>query len=109
MLKNLLLGPILPQIFFRGLFLPLLIVRHCSKLSSYASSRKTNKSENQKMTKNKSVNDKKPIGLDFDPFGPNLLPNFFVCILSLLVVRHCPKLLFYAMQKKTKELNFRKW
>ena len=58
---------------------PLLVVRQCPKLSSYATLRKTN-GANLK-------NNKKPnFGLDFGPFDPNVprppLPTFFVSFTS---------------------------
>ena len=40
---------------------------------------------------------------------PNFGPPFFLWVLSLLVVRHCSKLSFYAIYRKTKEPNLRKW
>ena len=36
-------------------------------------------------------------------------PHFFLWVLSLLVVRHRSKLSFYAIYRKTKEPNLRKW
>ena len=63
--------------------LPLLVVRQCFKLSSYAISRKTN-------GPNLKKNDKKSsFGPDFDPFGPNLGQQFFLQVLPLLVIRYC--------------------
>ena len=45
-------------------------------------------------------NDKKP------NFGP---PIFFLRVLALLVIRHCSKLLFYAIYWKTNDDNMREW
>ena len=43
-------------------------------------------------------NDKKPnFGPDFGPFAPKLPANFFSRVLPLLVVKHCSKLLTYAI------------
>ena len=63
--KNPNLDPVwVPWSFFH--VLPLLVVWQCSKLSSYAISRKTN-------WPNFKKNDKKPnFGLDVGPFSPNL-------------------------------------
>ena len=64
--KNLILDPILTQTWAPNFFLqllPLLVVRHCSKLSSYAVYRKTNKPTWQ--------NGKKTLILGIIPdFGP---------------------------------------
>ena len=71
MTKNLILGPIFVHLveiwtpffffFFQGL--PLLVVRHCSKLSLYTISRKTNEPNWE--------NDKKPsFGPNFGQFDP---------------------------------------
>ena len=71
--------------------LPVLVVRNYSKLSSYATSRKTNQT---------STNGEKPrFGPDFGWFGPNLSQTFFYFffILPLLVARHCSKLSPYSM------------
>ena len=74
MVKTLILEPILytpppPSSYFW--VLPLLVVRHSSRLSSYAISNNTNKT---------SENSEKPnFGPDFGPYGPNLdIPFFFV-------------------------------
>ena len=91
MAKNLILGPILAQIWvpiFFSWLLPLLDVRHCCKLSMYAVFRKTN------------------VG----SFDQNLSPQiFFSWVLSLLDVRHCRKLSLYAISRKTNDPNSRKW
>ena len=51
-------------------------------------------------------NDKEPnVGPDFDPFGPNLGPQFFLQVLPLLVIRHFSKLSSYATYRKTNEPN----
>ena len=67
MVNTLISGPILPPspIFFSQV-LPLL-VRHCSKLSSY----KIYRNKLEKMTK------KKEIWPDFGLFGPNFGPTIF--------------------------------
>ena len=71
-----------PEIYF--LVLPLLLVGKCSKLSSYAISKKTNERS----------------------FGP---PNCFLWVLPLLVIRYSSKLSSYAIYSKTNAPNLRKW
>ena len=62
--------------------------------------------------KKKLENGEKPdLGFDFGVFGPNLPPTpiFFSWALSLLNVRHCCKLSFYAISRKAHDPNSRKW
>ena len=97
-----------PKIFLW--FLPLLVVRHCSKLSSYAMHRKTNEPNFPRKIVNQTwKNDEKTnSGPNFVPFNPNLCPNFlffFSCVLPLLDVRHCRKLSLYAISRKTYDPN----
>ena len=72
MTKNLILGPILAQIcstnFFAGL--PLLVIRHCSKLSSYAIKRKNNAPNFRKQKPN--------FGPDFCLLDANFDPLLFL-------------------------------
>ena len=71
---------------------PLLVVRQCPKLSSYATLRKTN-GANLK-------NNKKPnFGLDFGPFDPNVPPpsQLFLRVLLQLVIINCSKLSSFAI------------
>ena len=51
------------------------------------------------------------LGLIFARFGPNLVPSFFffLQVLPQLDVIHCCKLSLYAISRKTKEPNLRKW
>ena len=86
--KNLIWGPVLacsaqiwaPQFFFQ--FLPLLVVRHCSKLSSYAIYRKTNETNLRKWQKAN-------FGPDFDLLWPKFGPQkSFSWVLPLLDVNH---------------------
>ena len=54
-------------------------------------------------------NGKKPnFGPNFGSFGPNL-GLLFSWILLLLDIRHCCKLSLYAISRKTKDPNSRKW
>ena len=92
-------GPNLGLQFFCPQALPS-ISRNCSKLSPYAISRKTNKLE--KMGK-KIVS-----GLILVPLGQIWAPKFLLWILTVLDVRHCCKLSFYAISRKTNEPNLRK-
>ena len=55
---------------------------------------------------------KKPsFGPDFGPFCPKFGPpqKIFLWVLPLLDVRHSCKLSLYAISRKTKEPNLRKW
>ena len=45
---------------------------------------------------------------NFGPFSPDLITPMFFLGLSLLVVKNCPKLTFYAISRKNKT-NCRKW
>ena len=92
------LGPILThlaQIWAPNFFLqvlPLLVIRHFSKLSSYATYRKTNEPN--------LANDKKPnFGPDCGLFDSNLGPKFFLekGLRLLVVVKHCSKLSSFAI------------
>ena len=64
--------------------LSLLVARQCSKLSSYAISKKSNEPKNDKMTKN----------LVLDPILDNLVqiwaPQLFLRVLPLFTVRIVP-------------------
>ena len=42
-------------------------------------------------------------------FGANVGPKIFLWALILLVVRHCFKLSFYAISRKTNEPILKKW
>ena len=44
-----------------------------------------------------------------DHFGPNVGPNFFLEVLALLAVRHCPKLQPLATSGKTNDGTLRKF
>ena len=68
--------------------LPLLVVRQCSKLSSYAVSRKTNEANLKKKTK------KTNFGPVLAYFGPNLGHQFF-----------CRFYFYYPMRLKGKLMN----
>ena len=82
--------------------LPLLVVKHCSKLSNYVISRKSNKPNLRKYQKPNF----RPA---FGPLGPNLeFPNFVFWVLTLLDFKHCCKLSSYAISRKTYDLNSRK-
>ena len=98
--KNLNFGPDLgPKISFLWV-LPLLVVRQCSKLSSYVLFKKTNE-------RNLKKRQRTSFGSNF---GPNLPPPpqfFFVGFASNAI--NCCKLSLYAFSKKTNELNLRKW
>ena len=88
-----------PPNFFSSV-LPLLVVRQCPKLSSYAIPGKTNEPNLKKWQK-------PPY---FGPnFGSNLCPKHFLQVLPLLVVRHCSRLWSCAIWRKTNEPNLRKW
>ena len=82
----------LPWNFFP--FFPLLVVRQCSKVSSYAIYRKTNGPKVKKEPK------KNNFGPDFCSFGPNLGHQFFLQVIHLLVIRHCCKLSNNAIIKE---------
>ena len=89
---NLPAPPPTPKI--KGLLVP--VVRQCSKLSSYAISKKTNKPSFKKCLK------KTNFGPIFGAFGPPLpLPppphQFFLQVFPPLPVRHCSKLSSYAI------------
>ena len=86
MTKKLIWGPILgdlvqiwaPENFLQ--VLPLLVVRHCSKLSSYAIERKANELNLRKWQK-------VTFGHNFGLFDPNLGPRFFLfCFVLFLQV-----------------------
>ena len=85
MVKYLISGPILPQIWTPKCFswiLPLLDVRHCCKLSSCAISRENYKANLRKWQKKLSF------GPNFGPFDLNLGPNFF-SLLDIVASYHC--------------------
>ena len=86
---NLPAPPPTPKI--KGLLVP--VVRQCSKLSSYAISKKTNKPSFKKCLK------KTNFGPIFGAFGPPLPPphQFFLQVFPPLPVRHCSKLSSYAI------------
>ena len=44
-------------------------------------------------------------GPNFDLFGPNLDPKFFLRVLPLLVIRQRSKLSYYANSRKTAKLE----
>ena len=94
-------GPNLGSKFFFWWILPLLNVRHCSKLSLYAISRKTNEPNLRKWQKNPPS-----FWPDFGHFGPQ---KCFSLVLNIRHIRHCCKLSLYAISRKTKEPNLRKW
>ena len=74
---------------------PLLVVRQCPKLSSYATLRKTN-GANLK-------NNKKPnFGLDFGPFDPNSGRHFF-SFSNILSVTRCYGQLSYKISEKAND------
>ena len=83
------------QNFFSWI-LPLLVVRHCYKISLYVIARKTNEPNLRKWQK-PSFESK---------FGPH---NFFSWILAILHVTHGCKLSLYANSRKTKEPDLKKW
>ena len=84
--------------------LPLLIIGHCPKLSSYAIYRKTNEPNLRKWQK------KTNFGPDFSPFGAKCDSKiFFFMSLPLLEVKHCCRLSLYVIPRKTNEPNLRKW
>ena len=93
--KNPNFGPNLhsPKLF--SWVLPLLVVRQCPKLSSYATSKKSNEPNYKKCWK-------KPLILD--PILVHLAqiwaPRFFLWVLPLLVVRVCSKLSSYGIYRK---------
>ena len=100
--KNLILDQILTNLTqiwapnFSSWILPLLVVRHCYKISLYVIARKTNEPNLRKW--------QKP---SFESrFGPH---NFFSWILAILHVTHGCKLSLYANSRKTKEPNLKKW
>ena len=111
MVKNLVSGPILtqifpalPKIFFFFGVLSLQNVMHCCKLPLYAISRKTAKPKLRKWQKKTSF------GTDFGSFGSNLGPQiFFSWILPELDITHYCNLSLYAISRKTNEANLRKW
>ena len=85
-----------PKIFLQ--VLPQIDVIRCLKVSLYAISRKTNKLNKK--------NGKKPsLGLDFGTLAKFRCQNFFLWILALTDVRHCCKLSFYTVSRKTNEPN----
>ena len=111
MTRNLILDPILAHLakiwphphFFSLQVLPLLVVRQCSKLSSYAIWRKTNEPNLRKWQKKLIL---ERILVCLAQIWP---PQFFLQVLPLLVVRYCSKLSSYAISRKTNEPNWRKW
>ena len=89
--KKLILGPILAhlaQIWGPNFFLwvvPLLVVRDCSKLSSYAIERKTNKTKLEKSVKNLILG---PIWPKFGP--PKFFRGLYLYYMLYIVPRyHC--------------------
>ena len=106
MTRNLIWGPILgdlvqiwaPKIFLQ--VLPPLVVRHCSKLSSYAIERKANEPNLRKWQK---ATFEPNFGLFDSNLGPRFFWGFFVfCFVfagftSTRVVRNCSKRSSYAI------------
>ena len=98
------LGPNFGPPNFFSWFLPLWVVRDCSKLSAYAIWWKTDEPNLRKWQKNPNF------GPDFGAFDSNLgHKNFFLEFLLLLDVRHCHKLSSHAISRKTYDPNSRKW
>ena len=106
MSKNLIPGLILtyltqiwnPRFFLQ--LLPLLVIRHSSKLSSYAIQRKINAANLRKWQLIK-------FWTRFWPVSPKFGPQKVLGgVLPILVVRHCSS---YAIQRKTSKPNLRKW
>ena len=94
-------GPKFKPPFF---FSPKLVVRHCSKLSSYVIWRKNNEPDLGKRQK------KKLISAQFWPVWPKFGPqNSFPWVLPLVGVRHCRKLSLYPIPRKNYDPNSRKW
>ena len=86
----------------------LLDVRNCPKLQYCAISTKTNDVNLRKWWKSKfQAQFWTNFGFNFGPYlGPNI---FFVSFIPLLDFRHCCKLSMYAISRKTKVQNLRKW
>ena len=96
--KNSNFGPnLVPQNFFSWV-LPLLVVRHCSKLSSYAISTKTNEPNLTKWQKNLLI--LHPV---LACLAQIWVPKIFWGVSPLQVVRHCSKL--SPIQFKRKLMN----
>ena len=119
MAKNLILGLILVRLAqicpFPPNFLcelPVLVVRHCSKLSLWAFKLKL---MNQTWNNGEKFN----FGLNFGPFSPCLHPSpppppkkkniYILWVLALLVVRYCSNPSSYTIERKSNEPNLRKW
>ena len=116
MAENLILGLILvrlaqicpfPPNFLREL--PVLVVRHCSKLSFWAFKLKL-------MNQTWNNGGKPNFGLNFGPFGPYLHPSpsqkkyiYILWVLAPLVVRYCSNPSSYTVERKNNEPNLRKW
>ena len=61
---------------------------------------------NQTWEKGKKTN----FGQDFSPFWPKFGPQkFLLWVLPFVDVRHCYKLSFYVISRKTNEPNMRQW
>ena len=106
-MKNLIFGPILARLaqtwdpeFFSWL-LPLLVVRHFSRLSYYAILRK--------LTNQTSENGEKTILELILAHMAKIWIPYFLWILPRLVSRHYSKLSSYLIQKKTNKQNLTKW
>ena len=103
MAKTLISDPIWgPRNFFSWV-LPLLVVKQCPKLSSYAISRKTNEPNLRKWRKTY-------FGPDIVPFGPNLGPKFifFFKNLSSSITRYHGQLSSCTISEKTNDPILRK-
>ena len=84
-------------------FFVILVVRHCSKLLSYAIQRKANEQNLRKWQK-----------IQFSALFWLVCPNFglrklFSCVLLLLYLKYCRKLSLYAIWRKTYDPNSGKW
>ena len=103
MAKNLILDPVLacltqiliPQKIFQ--VLPLLVVRHCSRLSFYGISRKTNEPNIKQLAKNLNLG---LILTHLAKFGP---PNYSCGFYLYLLLDTIPS--YHSMQFKGKLIN----
>ena len=104
MAKSLVLGPLLAR-FDAKLVHKNIFVGCCCKLSLYAFMH----FQGKLISKTWENGKKSSFGINFGPFGPNLVPKYFLWVLPLLDVMDCSKRSLYGISRKTNPQNLRKW
>ena len=106
MMKNLILGPILAQIWAPNFFWGFYFYYMLDIVASYHCMQFQGKLINQTWENGKN---KTNFGPDFGLFGPNLGPKIFFKGFTILDVRYYCKLSLNAISRKTDDPNSRKW